>query len=63
MKDKLALKLWLKKLRLSTLTMVKGETDLKGKRLLSPRQLALWSTVKCQGHECNFARAASRAYK
>jgi hypothetical protein len=25
--------------------MVKGETDLKEKRLLIPRQLALWSTV------------------
>jgi hypothetical protein len=24
---------------------MKGETDLKEKRLLSPRQLALWSTV------------------
>jgi hypothetical protein len=45
MKDKLALKLWLKELRLSTLMMVKGETDLKGKRLLSPRHLALWSIV------------------
>jgi hypothetical protein len=45
MKDKLAPKLWLKELRLSTLMMVKGETDLKGKRLLSPRHLALWSIV------------------
>jgi hypothetical protein len=45
MKDKLAPKLWLKELWLSTLTMVKGETDLKGKRVLRPRQLALWSTV------------------
>jgi hypothetical protein len=44
-KDELAPKLWLKKLRLSTMTMVKDETDLKEKRLLSPRQLALWSTV------------------
>jgi hypothetical protein len=44
-KDELALKLWLKKLRLSTMTMVKDETDLKEKRLLSPRHLALWSTV------------------
>jgi hypothetical protein len=44
MKDKLAPKMWLKKLRLNTLTMVKGETNLKGKRLFSPRQLALWST-------------------
>jgi hypothetical protein len=45
MKDNLDPKLWLKKLRLSTMTMVKGETDLKKKRLLSPRQLVLWSTV------------------
>jgi hypothetical protein len=45
MKDKLALKMWLKELRLNTLTMVKGETDLRGKRLLSPRQLTLWPTV------------------
>jgi hypothetical protein len=44
-KDELAPKLWLKKFRLSTMTMVKDETDLKEKRLLSPRQLALWSTV------------------
>jgi hypothetical protein len=44
-KDELAPKLCLKKLRLSTMTMLKDETDLKEKRLLSPRQLALWSTV------------------
>jgi hypothetical protein len=43
MKDKLAPKLWLKKLRLNTSMMVKGETDLRGKRLFSPRHLALWS--------------------
>jgi hypothetical protein len=48
-KDKLAPKLWLKELRLSTLTMVKGDTDLKGKRLLSRRQLTLWSTVNVKG--------------
>jgi hypothetical protein len=35
-KDKLAPKLWLKELRLGTTTMVKGETDLKEKRLFSP---------------------------
>jgi hypothetical protein len=44
-KDELAPKLWLKKLCLSTMRMVKDETDLQEKRLLSPRQLALWSTV------------------
>jgi hypothetical protein len=45
MKEKLAPELRLKKLRLSARTMVEDETDLKGKRLLSPRQLALWLTV------------------
>ena len=45
MKDKLALKLWLKELRLSMMAMIKGETDIKEKRLFSPRQSALWSTV------------------
>jgi hypothetical protein len=38
-------KLWLKKLRLSTRTVVENETDLKDKRLLSPRQLTSWLTV------------------
>jgi hypothetical protein len=42
----LAPKLWPKELRFSTMTMVKGETELKEKRLLNPQQLALWSTVK-----------------
>jgi hypothetical protein len=36
-KDELAPKLWLDKLRLSTRTVVKDETNLKGKRLPSPR--------------------------
>jgi hypothetical protein len=44
-KDKPAPKMWLKELRLNTRMMVKDETDLKEKRLLSPRQFALWSTV------------------
>jgi hypothetical protein len=35
-KDEPAPKLWLEKLRLSTRTVVEDETDLKGKRLLSP---------------------------
>jgi hypothetical protein len=46
MKDEPAPKLWLEKLRLNTRTVVEDETDLKGKRLLSPRQLAFWLTVK-----------------
>jgi hypothetical protein len=43
-KDEQTPKLWLKKLRLST-RMVEDETGLKGKRLLSPRQLAFWLKV------------------
>jgi hypothetical protein len=35
-KDKLAPKLWMKKLRLSTGTVMENGIDLKGKRLLSP---------------------------
>jgi hypothetical protein len=37
-KDEPTPKLWMEKLRLSTRTVVENETDLKGKRLLSPRQ-------------------------
>jgi hypothetical protein len=32
-----ALKLWMEKLRLSAKTVTENETDIKGKRLLSPR--------------------------
>jgi hypothetical protein len=48
-KDEPAPKLWMKKLRLSTRTVVENETDLKGKRLLSSRQLAFWLTVNVRG--------------
>jgi hypothetical protein len=44
-KDEPTPKLWLEKLRLSTRMVVEDETDLKGKRLLSPRQLAFWLIV------------------
>jgi hypothetical protein len=44
-KDEPAPKLRMEKLRLSTRTMVEYETDLKGKRLLSLRQLTFWLTV------------------
>jgi hypothetical protein len=37
------------KLRLSTRTVVENETDLKEKRLLSPRQLTFWLTVNIRG--------------
>jgi hypothetical protein len=38
-KDESVLKLWMKKLRLSAKTVMENETGLKGKRLLSPRQI------------------------
>jgi hypothetical protein len=38
-KDEPVPKLWMEKLRLSTRTVVENETDLKEKRLFSPRQL------------------------
>jgi hypothetical protein len=41
-KDESVPKQWMKKLRLSTRTVMENETDLKGKRLLSPRQLIFW---------------------
>jgi hypothetical protein len=36
-KDESAPKLWMDKLRLSEKTVMENETDLKGKRLLSPQ--------------------------
>jgi hypothetical protein len=36
-KDESILKLWMEKLRLSAKTVMESETDLKRKRLLSPR--------------------------
>jgi hypothetical protein len=36
-KDELVPKLWMEKLWLSTKTVMENETNLKGKRLLSPR--------------------------
>jgi hypothetical protein len=38
-KDESVLKLWMMKLRLSAKTVMENETDLKGKRLLSPRHI------------------------
>jgi hypothetical protein len=38
-------KLWTEKLRLSTRTVMENETDLKGKRLLSPSQIIFWLTI------------------
>jgi hypothetical protein len=38
-KDELVPKLWMEKLRLSAKTVMENETNLKGKRLLNPRQI------------------------
>jgi hypothetical protein len=40
-KDESVPKLWMEKLRLSTKTVMENETDIRGKRLLSPRQFTL----------------------
>jgi hypothetical protein len=44
-KDEPVPKLWMKKLRLSTRKVMENETDLKEKRLFSPRQLTFWLIV------------------
>jgi hypothetical protein len=44
-KDEPAPKVWMEKLRLSTRMVVENKTDLKGKRLLNPRQLTFWLTI------------------
>jgi hypothetical protein len=44
-KDEPVPKLWMEKLRLSTRMVMENETDLKGKRLLNPRQLTFWLIV------------------
>jgi hypothetical protein len=44
-KDEPVPKLWMKKLRLSTRTVMENETDLKEKRLFSPQQLTFWLIV------------------
>jgi hypothetical protein len=38
-KDESVSKLWMMKLRLSAKTVMENETDLKAKRLFSPRQI------------------------
>jgi hypothetical protein len=58
-KDEPAPKLWLEKLRFSTRTVVEDETDLKGKRLLGPRQLAFWLTVNIRDMNVIFPRLRS----
>jgi hypothetical protein len=44
-KDEPVLKLWMEKVQLSTRTVVENESDLKEKRLFSPRQLTFWLIV------------------
>jgi hypothetical protein len=44
-KDELVPKLWMEKLWFSIKTVMENETDLKEKRLFSPRQLTFWLIV------------------
>jgi hypothetical protein len=46
----------MEKLRLSTRTMVENETDLKEKRLFSPRQLTFWLIVDVRDMNVIFLR-------
>ena len=55
-KDELVPKLWMEKLRLSTRTVVEKETELKGKRLLNPRQLTFWLKVNVRDMNVIFPR-------
>jgi hypothetical protein len=55
-KDEPAPKLWMEKLRLSTRTMVENETDLKVKRLLSPRQVTFRVTLNVRDMNVIFPR-------
>jgi hypothetical protein len=47
---------WMEKLRLSTRTVVVNETDLKEKRLFSPRQLTFWLIVNVRDMNVIFPR-------
>jgi hypothetical protein len=49
-------KLWMEKLRLSTKTVMENETNLKGKRLFSPRQLIFWLIVNVRDMNVFFPR-------
>ena len=55
-KDELVPKLWMEKLRLSTRTVVKNETDLKEKRRFSPWQLTFWLIVNVRNMNVIFPR-------
>jgi hypothetical protein len=55
-KDKLAPKLWMKKLRLSTGTVMENGIDLKGKRLLSPWHFTFCLTVNVKDMNVIFHR-------
>ena len=55
-KDELVPKLWMKKLRLSKRTVMENETDLKEKRLFSPRQFTFWLIVNVRDMNVIFPR-------
>jgi hypothetical protein len=58
-KDEPAPKLWMEKLRLSTRTVVENETDLKEKRLFSPRQHTFWLTINVRDMNVTLPRLHS----
>jgi hypothetical protein len=50
-------------LRLNMVTKTKYDADQKGKNTTYSLMICVMIISKCQGHECNFTRAASHAYK
>jgi hypothetical protein len=55
-KDEPVPELWMKKLWLSTRTVMENETDLKEKRLFGPRQLTFWLIVNVRDMNVIFPR-------
>jgi hypothetical protein len=56
--EAIAEELWL-----SMVTKTKDDADLKGEKTTQSLIICIMVTSRCQGHECNFVRATSRAYK
>jgi hypothetical protein len=52
-----------RELQLDVVTKTKDYTDLKGEKTTELVRICIVITSKYQGHECNFVRAVSRAYK
>jgi hypothetical protein len=50
-------------LRLDVMTKTKYDDDRKGTKTTQSLMIRVMIIDECQRHECNFTRAASRAYK